>query len=83
MYSNYFIKIGWFGDSAVMYQLGFQDPATTAMEGIYLFNIHLLFIIITIVLLVAWLLFIILRNFTESTSSSVTNFTHSKYIEIL
>jgi len=26
-----------------MYQLGFQDPATTTMEGIYLFNLHLLF----------------------------------------
>jgi hypothetical protein len=35
-----------------MHQLGFQDPATTTMEGIYLFNLHLLFIIIGIVLLV-------------------------------
>ena len=34
-----------------MYQLGFQDPATTSMEGIYLFNLHLLFVIISIVLL--------------------------------
>jgi hypothetical protein len=23
----------WFGDSPVSYQLGFQDPATTTMEG--------------------------------------------------
>jgi hypothetical protein len=29
----------WFGDSPVSYQLGFQDPATTTMEGIYLFNL--------------------------------------------
>ena len=31
----------WSGDRATMYQLGFQDPATTTIEGIYLFNIHL------------------------------------------
>jgi hypothetical protein len=36
-----------------MYQMGFQDPATTTMEGIFLFNLHLLFVIIGIVLLVA------------------------------
>jgi hypothetical protein len=30
----------------------YQDPATTTMEGIYLFNLHLLFVIIGIVLLV-------------------------------
>jgi hypothetical protein len=42
----------------------------------------LLFIIISIVLLVAWLLFIILKNFTELTNSSVANFTHSNLIEM-
>ena len=36
----------WCGDSSLSYQLGFQDPATTVMEGIYLFNLHLLFVII-------------------------------------
>jgi hypothetical protein len=25
----------WLGDSASTYQLGFQDPATTQMEGIF------------------------------------------------
>ena len=38
----------WLGDSAEAYQLGFQDPATTTMEGTYLFNLHLLFIIIAV-----------------------------------
>jgi hypothetical protein len=56
---NYKI-LNWSGDSARMYQLGFQDPATTTMEGIYLFNLHLLFVIISIVLLVRWLFFVIL-----------------------
>lgn len=66
-----------------MYQLGFQDPATTIMEGIYLFNLHLIFIIISIVMLIAWLLIIILRNFTELTNSQQVNFTHSNSIEII
>jgi hypothetical protein len=34
------------GDSSRAYQIGFQDPATTTMEGIYLFNLHLLALII-------------------------------------
>jgi len=51
------LMINWFGDSGSAYQLKFQDPATTVMEGIYLFNLHLLFVIIGIVLLVGWLLF--------------------------
>lgn len=66
-----------------MYQMGFQDPATTSMEGIYVFNLHLLFVIISIVLFVAWLLFIVLKNFTELTNSNVANFTHSNIIEIV
>jgi cytochrome c oxidase subunit 2 len=73
----------WLGDCSAPYQLGFQDPATTTMEGIYLFNLHLLFVIIGIVLLVAWLLFLILKNFTELTNSNVANFTHSNAIEII
>ena len=43
LFLNNLISQTWFGDSAAMYQLGFQDPATTSMEGIYLFNLHLLF----------------------------------------
>ena len=66
-----------------MYQLGFQDPATATMEGIYLFNLHLLFVIIGIVLLVAWLLFVTLKTFTELNNSNAENFTHSNLIEII
>lgn len=83
MYTVNFLFSKWFGDCSVMYQLGFQDPGTTTMEGIYLFNIHLLFIITSIVLFVAWLLFLTLKNFTEKTNSYVTDFTHSSYIEII
>jgi cytochrome c oxidase subunit 2 len=75
--------INWFGDSGSAYQLGFQDPATTTMEGIYLFNLHLLFIIIGIVLLVGWLLFLVLRNFSELSNSNSSKFTHNNTIEII
>jgi cytochrome c oxidase subunit 2 len=75
--------LNWSGDSARMYQLGFQDPATTIMEGIYLFNLHLLFVIISIVLLVGWLLFVILQNFTELSNSKASKFTHNNTIEIV
>ena len=71
------------GDTANFYQLGFQDPATTVMEGMYLFNLHLLFIIVGIVLLVGCLLFVILTTFLETRNSTVTNFTHSNFIEII
>lgn len=73
----------WFGDCSTMYQLEFQDPATSTMEGIFLFNLHLLFVLISIVLLVAWLLFIILKNFTELNNSTIQTFTHSNTIEII
>lgn len=73
----------WAGDASSQIQLGFQDPATTTMEGIFLFNLHLLFIIISIILLVGWLLLIIITNFTEVDNSQVSDFTHSNIIEIV
>ena len=81
----YFVNLtfSWFGDCSTMYQLGFQDPATSTMEGIFLFNLHLLFVIISIVFLVAWLLFIILKNFIELNNSIIQTFTHSNMIEII
>ena len=75
--------IAWVGDSTQLHQLGLQDPATISMEGIFLFNIHLLFVIVGIVLLVGWLMCIILANFTELENSGVAKFTHSNSIEII
>ncbi len=83
MYPFTTFAVSWFGDSSVAYQSGFQDPATTIMEGIYLFNLHLLFVIIGIVLLVAWLLFLVLRNFTELNNSNASKFNHNNQIEII
>jgi cytochrome c oxidase subunit 2 len=74
--------LNWKCDASVSYQLGFQDPATTIMEGIFLFNLHLLFVILSIVIVVAWLIYSILVNFTEFNQNSVSNFVHSNIIEI-
>lgn len=80
----YFLtSISWLGDAPVVYQLGFQDPATTTMEGIYLFNSHLLFVIISIVIVVGWLLYSVLINFGEFEQSNVSDFTHSNPVEII
>ena len=73
----------WRGDTAIEYQINFQDPATTTMEGIYLFNLHLLFIIISIVILIGWLLFVVLTNFIEISNSIIYDFTHANDIEIV
>jgi cytochrome c oxidase subunit 2 len=73
----------FWGDCAEPFQITFQDPATTSMEGIYLFNLHLIFVITSIVLIVSWLLTLILKNFLEFNSSKASNFTHSNEIEIV
>lgn len=73
----------FFADSAVFGQLNFQDPATTTMEGIILFNLHLLFIIIGIVVLVSWLIFCIMDNYIEFTNKTLLDFNHSEIIEII
>ena len=61
----------------------FQEPATSTMDGIFLFNSHLLFIIINIVLFIWWLLFLISKNFFDTSSYKIKNFSHSNIIEIV
>ena len=70
-------------EAAEPFQKSFQEPATSEMDGIYLFNSHLLFVIICIVLLVWWLLYLVYANFLDCSNSSVLNFTHASTIEII
>jgi cytochrome c oxidase subunit 2 len=63
--------------------MDFQESGATNFDGIYLFNSNLLFIIINIVLFVWWLLFIICVNFFDMSTSKITKFTHSNFIEII
>ena len=78
---RYFLDFNWLNDAAESLAVKFQDPSTSAMEGIYSFNLHLLSVIIIIVLVFGWLLVSIIINFTEWSSSTVSDFTHSGDIE--
>ena len=47
------------------------------MGGIYFFKLDFLFVITSIVIVVGWLLFSVLTNFTEFDNSDVATFVHS------
>ena len=70
-------------DAPDFWQLSFQDPASSIMEGILLFNKYLLFIIIMIVILVGWLLFNTIYGYDEFSSSQPSQFFHSNELEIV
>ena len=70
-------------DAPDFWQLTFQDPASSIMEGILLFNKHLLFIVIMIVILTGWLLFNTIYSYDEFSSSKPANFFHSNELEIV
>ena len=54
-----------FCDSPAFWQTSLQEPASITMEGILLFNKHLLFLLTVIVLFVAWLLAYTIFYFVE------------------
>lgn len=66
-----------------IYQKSFQDPSSLGMEGIYTFNLHLLYIITNIILFVGWLLAIIFLIFINYQKSNINKFFHSNIIEIV
>lgn len=70
-------------DAPDFWQLSFQDPASSIMEGIMLFNKHLLFIIVMIVVLTSWLLFNTIYSYDEFKSSQPSKFFHSNELEIV
>jgi cytochrome c oxidase subunit 2 len=70
-------------DAAVPWQLGFQDPATPAMEGIINFHNDLCFYLVIIGILVGWLLGRCIYLYDESRSPISSMFVHSTLIEIV
>jgi len=70
-------------DAPDFWQLRLQDPASSIMEGILLFNKHLLFIIVMIVVLTGWLLFTTIYSYDEFNNSKPANFFHSNELEIV
>lgn len=70
-------------DAPEPWQLKFQDPSSSIMEGILMFNKHLLFIVILIVFLVAWLLFNTIKDFDNTSNYRAAPFFHNNPLEII
>jgi heme/copper-type cytochrome/quinol oxidase subunit 2 len=81
--ATYFFLL-WHGDAAAPYQLDFQDPATSPMEGIYLLYLQFLLIIISVIIVVGWLLYLILTNSVDlNIVNKVSIFLMNLYIYFL
>jgi hypothetical protein len=65
-------------DSPALWQTYLADPASISMEGILMFNKHLLFLLTVIVLLVGWLLVYTIFYFIEYNNNVSSAFVHSK-----
>ena len=70
-------------DSPDFWQTYLQEPASITMEGILIFNKHLLFLLTVIVLFVAWLLIYTIYYFLEFNNKYNSKFVHSKELEIV
>ena len=70
-------------DSPAFWQIYLSDPASITMEGILIFNKHLLFLLTAIVLFVGWLLFYTIYYFIEYSNKFSSKFVHSKELEIV
>jgi len=72
-----------FCDAAEPWQLGLQDPATPAMEGILFFHDYLMLFLIIIGLFVCWMLYQVIVFFNEKSNTIPQKFTHSSLLEII
>ena len=72
-----------FCDSPIIWQTYFSEPASVIMEGIIIFNKHLLFLLVVIVVFVAWLLFFAILYFIEFKNKFSSKFVHSTALEIV
>lgn len=76
-------KLTFICDAPEVWQIKLQDPSSSIMEGILMFNKHLLFIIIVIVALVGWLLINTIFNFENLNNYKPAKFFHSNPLEIV
>src|SRR5690625_2269219 len=65
-------------DSAVKWQMGFQDPATPIMEGIIDLHHHIFFFLIVISFFVLWMAGFILVRFSEKSTRFIEHTLRSK-----
>jgi hypothetical protein len=57
-------------DAPESWQVGLQEPASITMEGVLIFNNHLLFLLIAIVLFVGWLIYNTIFYYEEFSNSA-------------
>jgi cytochrome c oxidase subunit 2 len=70
-------------DATEAWQAGLSEPASITMEGILIFNNHLLFLLIVITLFVGWLLYNTIFFYEEFNNKFNSKFVHSKGLEIV
>ena len=79
----FMIKITSFCDAAEKYQLGLQDPAASAVEGMLFFHDYLILFLIFIATSVFWVLYQVLLKFSRNWSLESQKFTHANILEII
>lgn len=70
-------------DSPYFWQTYLQEPASVTMEGILIFNKHLMFLLTVIVVFVAWVVFYTIYYFMEFNNKYSAKFVHSTELEIV
>jgi len=78
-----FYRQNIFLDISEPWQLGFQDPATPIMEGIINFHHDVMFYLIVIVILTAWIVARCIFFFNEDRHPNPEKFVHGTTLEII
>jgi cytochrome c oxidase subunit 2 len=70
-----------YSDVPEKWQFGFQDPATPTAEGMIFFHNYLVYFILCIGIFVVWMLYKILKLFSENKELTIQNFCHASLLE--
>lgn len=70
-------------DCPETWQTFLPDPASSIMEGLLIFNNHLLFVIVTIIILIGWFLANTVEDFGNFFNSNTESFFHNSLLEII
>ena len=77
------IKRFKFLDSPENWQLGFQDPASSIMEGVIELHHDIMYFLIVIIIFVSWMLIRIIQLFNQDLHAIPANITHNIELEII
>lgn len=80
---TYFLWINSHADAPSPWQMGFQDPATAAMEGIVDLHHDICFFLVTILVLVLWLGGRIVTGFHHTLQPMPERFNHHTNLELV